>query len=106
MDRSYNPEIDEEIERAEPEINRDEETAIENIDDTASNDYLTPDDIILLEDGTKTTLRMEATKAKVSPEEFTERYNEMSGKTPDEKINTIQEEIEEEYGAPTMNKNR
>ena len=106
MDKNYNPEIDEEIERAEPEINRDEETSIENIDDSASNDYLTPDDIILLEDGTKTTLRMEAAKAKVSPEEFTERYNEMSGKTPDEKINTIQEEIEEEYGAPTMNKNR
>lgn len=101
MDRSYNPEIDNELEKAEPEINRDEETSMENIDDTASNDYLTPDDIILLEDGTKTTLRKEADKAKVSPEEFTERYNEMSGKTPDEKIDTIQEEIEEEYGAPT-----
>ena len=101
MDRSYNPEIDNELEKAEPEINRDGETSMENIDDTASNDYLTPDDIILLEDGTKTTLRKEADKAKVSPEEFTERYNEMSGKTPDEKIDTIQEEIEEEYGAPT-----
>ena len=101
MDRSYNPKIDKELERAEPEINRDEETSIKNIDDTASNDYLTPDDIILLEDGTKTTLRKEADKAKVSPEEFTERYNEMSGKTPDEKIDTIQEEIVEEYGAPT-----
>ena len=101
MDRSYNPKIDKELERAEPEINRDEETSIKNIDDTASNDYLTPDDIILLEDGTKTTLRKEADKAKVSPEEFTNRYNEMSGKTPDEKIDTIQEEIVEEYGAPT-----
>lgn len=101
MDRSYNPEIGEELERAEPEINRDEETSMENIDDTASNDYLTPDDIILLEDGTKTTLRKEAGKAKVSPEEFTNRYNEMSGKTPDEKIDKIQEEIIEEYGAPT-----
>lgn len=101
MDRSYNPEIGKEIERAEPEINRDEETSMENIDDTASNDYLTPDDIILLEDGTKTTLRKEADKAKVSPEEFTNRYNEMSGKTPDEKIDKIQEEIVEEYGAPT-----
>ena len=101
MDRSYNPEINNELEKAEQEINRDEETSMENIDDTASNDYLTPDDIILLEDGTKTTLRKEADKAKVSPEEFTERYNEMSGKTPDEKIDTIQEEIVEEYGAPT-----
>lgn len=101
MDRSYNPEINNELEKAEQEINRDEETSMENIDDTASNDYLTPDDIILLEDGTKTTLRKEADKAKVSPEEFTNRYNEMSGKTPDEKIDKIQEEIIEEYGAPT-----
>ena len=101
MDRSYNPEIGEELERAEPEINRDEKTSMENIDDTASNDYLTPDDIILLDDGTETTLRKEAGKAKVSPEEFTNRYNEMYGKTPDEKIDTIQEEIVEEYGVPT-----
>lgn len=62
---------------------------------------VTPDDIIVLEDGTETTLRLEAEKAKVSPEEFTRRYNEMGGKTPDEKIDNLHEEIEEEFGAPS-----
>ena len=104
MDRSQNPEMDEELDRANSEIARDDETSIENIDDTASNDYVTPDDIIVLEDGSKTTLREEALKAKVSPEKFTRRYNEMGGKTPDEKIDEIQDEIVEEYGAPNRNR--
>ena len=101
MDRSKNPEIGDELKRANPEIKRDGETEARNIDDTASNDMVTPDDIIVLEDGTETTLRQEATKDKVSPEEFTRRYNEMGGKTPDKKIDYLHEEIEEEFGAPT-----
>ena len=101
MDRSKNPEIDDELKRANPEIERDGETEARNIDDTASNDLVTPDDIIVLEDGTETTLRIEAEKAKVSPEEFTRRYNEMGGNTPDKKIDELHEEIEEEFGAPS-----
>lgn len=104
MDRSQNPEMDEELDRANSEIARDDETSMENIDDTASNDYVTPDDIIVLEDGSKTTLRAEAEKDKVTPEEFTRRYNEMGGKTPDEKIDEIHDEIVEEYGAPNRNR--
>lgn len=104
MDRSKNIEMDDELDRAEPEIARDEETSMENIDDTASNDYVTPDDIIVLDDGSKTTLRKESEKAKVSPEEFTRRYNEMGGKTPDEKIDYIQDEIVDEYGAPNRDR--
>ena len=101
IDKHRNTEIDDEIDRAEGEIERDGETNLRNIDDTASNDNVLPDDIITLEDGTETTLRKEAVKAKISPEEFTRRYNERGGKTPDEKIDGIQEEIEEEYGAPS-----
>ena len=101
MDRSKNTEIDDELRRANPEIERDGKTEARNIDDTASNDMVTPDDIIVLEDGTETTLRQEAAKDKVSPEEFTRRYNEMGGKTPDEKIDNLHEEIEEEFGAPS-----
>ena len=104
MDKSKNINIDNELKRAEGEIKRDEETKIQNIDDTASNDYLTPDDVIILNDGTKTTLRKEAEKAKISPEEFTKRYNNRGGKTADEKIEAIQDEIEEEYGAPNRNR--
>ena len=101
MDRSQNPEMDEELDRANSEIARDDETSMENIDDTASNDYVTPDDIIVLEDGSKTTLRAEAAKAKVSVEDFVKRYNERWGNTPDEKINDIQAEYAEEYDLST-----
>ena len=102
MDKSKNTEIASELERAENEIDRDEETEIRNIDDTASNDNLNPDDVITLESGKTTTLRKEAKKAKISPEEFARRYNNMGGKTPDEKIENIQDDIVEEFGSPSI----
>lgn len=101
MDKTRNTEIDDELDKSEKEIQRDGETELRNMDDYAGNDELTPDDVIVLEDGTETTLRKEAEKDKVSPEEFTRKYNERGGKTPDEKIEGIHEEIEEEFGAPT-----
>lgn len=102
MDKNRNTEIEGELERADEEIERDGDAELRNIDDTASNDELTPDEIIVLENGEETTLRKEAEKAKISPEEFTKRYNERGGKTPDEKIDSIHEEVEEEYGAPSL----
>lgn len=101
MDRSKNVDMKDELKKAEPEIERDGETRMENIDETASNDKLGPDDIIVLENGDETTLRKEAEKAKVSVEEFMRKYEERSGKTPDEKLEEIHEEIEAEYGAPS-----
>ena len=101
MDKHRNTEISEELKRAEGELDRDGETQLRNIDDTASNDELTPDDIIVLEDGSETTLRKEAAKAKVSVEDFVRRYNERWGNTPDEKINDIQAEYAEEYDLST-----
>lgn len=103
MDKNRNTEIEGELERADEEIERDGDAELRNIDDTASNDELTPDEIIVLENGEETTLRKEAEKAKISPEEFTKRYNERGGKTPDEKIDSIHEEVEAEYGAPSLN---
>ena len=102
MDKNRNTEIEGELERADEEIERDGDAELRNIDDTASNDELTPDEIIVLENGEETTLRKEAEKAKISPEEFTKRYNERGGKTPDEKIDSIHEEVEAEYGAPSL----
>ena len=102
MDRNRNTNMKDELNRAKPEIDRDGETRVENIDDTASNDYIQADEIIVLKDGTKTTLRKEAQKDKVSVEDFVRRYNQRGGKTPDEKINNIHDEYEEEFGAPTM----
>lgn len=101
MDRSKNTEIDDELRRANPELERDGETEARNIDDTASNDNMGADDIIVLEDGSETTLRKEAAKAKVSVEDFVRRYNERWGNTPDEKINDIQAEYAEEYDLST-----
>ena len=97
MDKSKNVDIEDELKRSEAEIDRDGETQVYNMDDTASNDVLTADDVIVLEDGSKTTLRKEAAKAKVSVEDFVRRYNARTGKTPDEKIDDIHDEIEEEY---------
>ena len=102
MDKHKNTEIDDELNRAEPELDRDGETEMRNIDDTASNDSLTADDIIVLEDGSKTTLRKEAAKDKVyDVDEFVRRYNEKAGKTPDEKIEAVHDQYEKEFGEPT-----
>lgn len=98
MDRSRNIDMDDELDRANAEIKRNGETEMVNIDDTASNDNLTADDIIILEDGTKTTLRQEALKDHVQDvDEFVRRYNERGGKTPDEKIEAVHEQYEEEF---------
>ena len=83
MDKNRNTEIEGELERADEEIERDGDAELRNIDDTASNDELTPDEIIVLENGEETTLRKEAEKAKISPEEFTKRFIERGGNTPD-----------------------
>ena len=104
MDKSKNTEIDDELDKSKPELKKKKKTEMRNMDDTASNDLLGPDDIIVLENGKKTTLRKEAGKAKISPEEFTRRYNLRGGKTPDEKIDAIQDEVEEEFGAPKRNR--
>ena len=101
MDRNRNVDMEDELKRAEPEIDRDGETQINNIDDTASNDRVEADDIIVLEDGTETTLRKEAMKDKVSVDDFVRRYNERGGNRADEKIEDIHDEYAEEYGEPT-----
>ena len=96
MDKTKNIDITKELKRAEPELERDGETKMSNIDNNLGNDQLEADDIIALEDGNTTTLREEAAKAKVTVEDFVKRYNERWG-TPDEKINDIQAEYAEEY---------
>ncbi len=100
MDKTKNTEIEDELDRSEEEIERDGETELRNMDDTAGNDQLTADDIIVLEDGSETTLRKEAEKDHSNVDDFVRRYNERGGKTPDEKIEAIHDEIAEEYGAP------
>ena len=50
-----------------------------------------------LVNGETTTIAKEAEKAKVSPEEFLNLYNEAEGKTPKEKIDNAHEEVEEQF---------
>ena len=69
----------------------------QNIDSIASNDEIGIDDIITLENGKTTSIREEALKDKVSPEEFLGKYKSRAGKTPDEIIENVHDEIEEEY---------
>lgn len=97
MDKHHNSSLEDELDRATPELQRDGETRIENIDEIASNDELGIDDIIVLEDGTQTTIRNEAEKAKISPQEFLQKYESKSGKTADEIIEQVHEEVEEEF---------
>lgn len=73
----------------------------ENYDDTEKfhegeeiNEYTE----IKLKNGTITTLGKEASKAKVSVDEFVEKYKIAEGENSEEKIDNVQEEIEEEYG--------
>lgn len=53
--------------------------------------------VIDLGNGETTTIAKEAEKAKVSPEEFLNLYNEAEGKTPKEKIDNAHEEVEEQF---------
>lgn len=97
MDKHHNTSLEDELDKGAPEIQRDRETQIENIDETASNDELGIDDIIVLEDGTQTTIRQEAQKAKISAEEFLQKYESKEGQTPDEILEQVHEEVEEEF---------
>lgn len=97
MDKSKNPEIADKQEKAKPEVKRNEEAKVRNIDDNASNDVLDFDTVIVLENGEETSIRKEAAKAKVSPQEFLEKYEKYGGKTPDEIIDNVHDEIEEEF---------
>lgn len=53
--------------------------------------------VIDLENGETTTIEKEAERAKVSPEEFLNLYNEAEGKTSKEKIDNAHEEVEEQF---------
>ena len=104
MDKYKNTDISEELERADEQLETENNTKLRNVDDIAGNDELSIDTVIVLENGEETTIRKEAQKAKVDPEDFLNRYNSRGGKTPDDKIESIQEEYIEEYGAPSHNK--
>ena len=100
MDKHKNISMSDEIDKAKPELERDGEINRNNIDENPRNDELELDDVIVLKNGNETSLRKEAMKAKVSPEEFKRIFEGISSDSIEERIEETQEEIESEFGAP------
>lgn len=104
--------VDNAIERAEQiNISDDDNTEYRDLDNDAETISDNEQDIeldtpIYLEDGSSTTIRDEAEKAKVSPEEFLSKYENASGETPEDKIENVHEEIENEYGGGGRDRKR
>lgn len=88
--RTTDREIQETIDKTEHQLEETEETNIRNIDDNPNNDVaLDIDAEIEMHDGTVTTLRKEAEKLNISPEEYAKTFEETIGDCPSDKIETI-----------------
>ena len=98
MDKYKNSEIDTEIERTEENIEEKGKTELRNVDDVAYNDYINEDTVLVFENGKEATAGEIATRLKISTKEFINMYNnEIGGKTVDEKVGNIEEEVNEQY---------
>lgn len=93
--RTTDREIGETIDKTEHQLDETSKTHIRNIDDNPDNDVaLDIDAEIELHDGTVTTLREEAEKLNISPEEYAKTFEEVEGDCPSDKIETIRLEHE------------
>lgn len=89
-------ELQDVIEDAEHELSETEKTNMKNIDDNPYNDVaLDIDAPIEMHDGTITTLRKEAEKLEISPEEYVKEYENTEGKCTSDKIANIALNYEE-----------
>ena len=98
MDKTKNTRVEEEIDKSQAEIKEHGNADWKNIDDDPNND-INHDDVIRIKDGTEEiSFEEEAKKAKVSVEEFKRIYEEQSESlTPEQRIENVHEEIEEQY---------
>ena len=98
MDKTKNTRVEEEIDKSQAEIKEHGNADWKNIDDDPNND-INHDDVIRIKDGTEeVSFEEEAKKAKVSVEEFKRIYEEQSESlTPEQRIENVHEEIEEQY---------
>lgn len=93
--RTTDREIGETIDKTEHQLDETSKTHIRNIDDNPDNDVaLDIDAEIELHDGTVTTLREEAEKLNISPEEYAKTFEEVEGDCPSDKIENIRLEHE------------
>lgn len=98
MDKHRNTEIDTELERADENIEEKGETDLRSIDDTASNDQITEDSVLILENGEEVTVQEIAKRLRISDKSVVEMYNnEVGGKTVDEKLKNMEAEVNEQY---------
>ena len=98
MDKHRNTEIDTELERADENIEEKGETDLRSIDDTASNDQITEDSVLILENGEEVTVQEIAKRLRISDKSVVDMYNnEVGGKTVDEKLENMEAEVNEQY---------
>lgn len=91
MEKTRNTTVDDNIKRANDQIehSEDEETTLENIDDDPYNDTLTSEEEIMIQKA--------ADRCKVSVESFRGELEKASGDTLEERIESAEEEINEQY---------
>ena len=91
MEKSRNVTVDDNIKRANSEIEQseDEGTTLDNIDDNPYNDTLTDEEEIMIQKA--------ASRCKVSIESFKEELEKVNGETLKERIEATEEEINEQY---------
>ena len=91
MEKSRNVTVDDNIKRANSEIEQseDEGTTLDNIDDNPYNDTLTDEEEIMIQKA--------ASRCKVSIESFKEELEKVNGETLKERIEVTEEEINEQY---------
>lgn len=95
--RTTDRDLQETIEKTEHQLEESGETHIRNIDDNANNDVAIDIDAeIKLHDDTVTTLRKEAEKLGMTPEEYRNKFEETKGDCFSDKIETIRIE----HGVP------
>lgn len=98
MDKHKNSEIDTELERADENIEGKEETDLRSIDDTASNDQITEDSVLILENGEEVTVQELSKRLSISTKSVVDMYNnEVGGQTVDEKIENMETEVNEQF---------
>ncbi len=87
IEKKTNSSVQDNIERAEQELEENDETQLENIDDNPYND----------ENSIRILLEKAAARCKVSYEAFVEEYEKTEGNTIDERIDEAEEAINEQF---------
>ena len=94
--RTTDDELQETIDRTEHQLNETEKTKLNNIDDDLNNDRaIDLDAKITLHDGTITTLRDEAERLNISPEEYKKEFEQAKGDCFSDKIELIRNTYED-----------